>query len=224
MVVIGSSDNRTVSGQINSMEMATVIFLFIIGLCSFKESFGLMIQNGISRRTLFTGRLLTTLTIALLMATFDKVFLVLLKFYALTKSETLYCSSLYEQLYYKGFISGMGSFSMHVSIFLFDFFIYIFIMSIGYFITLLFYRLNKAGQIAVGVGVPVSLCIALPLYDSVVANGKIFLALGKFFDFAFGLSAHKPNNANITSVLGFIIISCISWMLIRRVPAKEQRD
>jgi hypothetical protein len=223
-MVIIASDSSTVSGQIGSMEMATVIFLFILGLCSFKEPFGLMIQNGISRRTMFAARLLTTLTIAILMAIIDKVLLVLFKFYATTNSDKVYCSSLYEQLYSNGFTSGMGSFSLHVSIFVFDFLLYLFIMSIGYFITLLFYCLNKAGQIAVGAGVPVSLWIVLPLYDSAVTNGKIFHAIGKFFDFAFGLSAHQPSNANITSVLGFILMSGISWLLIRRVPVKEQRD
>lgn len=53
------------SGQFSGMELSTAIFLFIAGLCSFKEAFGMLIQNGVSRKSIFIGRILTAMTIPL---------------------------------------------------------------------------------------------------------------------------------------------------------------
>ena len=43
--------------RIGGFEMAAVIFLFIVGLNSFRETFRMMIQSGVSRRSMFKGSL-----------------------------------------------------------------------------------------------------------------------------------------------------------------------
>jgi len=216
-----ASTNTSSSSRLGSMETFAVIFVFILGLCSFKEIFGLMVQNGISRKTLFLGRLLTTFTIAFGMATIDKIILLIFKFLVKRSMGNLYFTSIYEQLYI-GNKPGMGNLSLHANAFLFSFFLYLLFLTIGYFTTLLFYRLNKIGKIAVGVGVPVALFIIFPIIDPSFANGNISKAISEFFDFAFGYSSRQPINAFITCVLGFTLFSGLSWLLLRRVSLKEQ--
>ncbi len=56
----------------------------------------------------------------------------------------------------------------------------------GYFITVLYYRLNKGGKIAVSVGVPAVVFVALPLVGAFVLNNTINEG---FKSFSFLLSA-----------------------------------
>lgn len=52
-VVVSYNNGTPVSGQFSGFEMSSIIFLFITGLCYFKDTFGMLLQNGISRKTLF---------------------------------------------------------------------------------------------------------------------------------------------------------------------------
>lgn len=219
-VTISTDDGSIVSGQFGGMEMATVIFVFIAGLNSFKENFAMLLQHGISRKTLFVGRILTALSVALVMATIDQVLLLCFRALTMISSDFLSCSSLYEQIYL-GEVTGMGSLTNHIASYLFNIFLYLGFMAAGYLITLVFYRLNKAGKVAVGAGVPVSVFIVLPIFDYSVTGGKISAAIFKFIDFAFGISTHQPVNAMITCTIAFILFSGLSWLLVRRVDVKE---
>ena len=56
-----------------------MVFLFIAGLNSFKENFGMLLQNGVSRRTMFTGRLLTMVSLCVGMTLMDRALLLLFR-------------------------------------------------------------------------------------------------------------------------------------------------
>ena len=55
-------------GTTNGLEISAFIFLFVIGLNTFKENFGMFLQNGVSRKTIFAGKLLSTCVVSAIMA------------------------------------------------------------------------------------------------------------------------------------------------------------
>lgn len=224
-ISISMSEGTNVSGQFafGGMEFATVIFIFITGLCSFKEVFGMLLQNGISRKSMFVGRVLTSLSIAFGMSVLDMILLLVFKAVPPIVGDNLIVSSLYEQLYLES-AQGLGDFKLYITNFFFCFFLYLSFTALGYLITTLYYRMNKAGKIAVSVSVPVGFFIVLPMTDSYVTGGRISDAMARFADFAFGLSSKQPVNGMITSILAFALFSALSWLLIRRAAVKEQHE
>jgi len=211
MSVNFSSEGSMLSG----METATAIFLFILGLCTFKEPFFMLLQNGVSRKTIFKSQLFVTITITFIMAVIDKIFFIVDKsFSSLSNSGYIYLS-LYEQIYNMG-LPFANTFSLHVKMFIFYFLMYLAIFAIGYLITLIFYRLNKYGRIAVGAGVPVGLFIILPIMDNFLFDSRISHAIGSFFDFALGITSHNPYAAMISFTVAFVILSLLSWLLLRK--------
>lgn len=207
-------------GNFNGIELATAIFLFIIGMCSFKESFGMMMQNGISRRTIFISRTLTILSVASVLAFIDQILsLIFGTISKLSNVSVLNYKSIFEMLYVKN-AADIGIFQKSILSYLFAFLLYLSIVATGYVISLMFYRMNKAGKIIVGVGAPNLLFGILPLLDTVLTGGRIYAVLGKFLYFSLGITDHQPINALITFSLAFLLFSGIGWLLIRRAQVR----
>ena len=81
------------------IELSTVIFLFVIGLNSFKETFLMLLQNGISRRTMFLGRMMTAVTLSFGMMAIDRIFLSIIKS---GDKEAFRVNGLYEEFFSHG--------------------------------------------------------------------------------------------------------------------------
>lgn len=213
------SGSPYVSGQFNGIEAATAIFLFIMGLCSFKEAFGMMMQNGISRKTIFIGKIITSLTAALAMAFIDQLLTFVFKAFSGFTHNALNYQSLYEQLYVSN-ATDRDSISLALSNIVFAFLLYLGITTFGYLITLAFYRMNKAGKIIVGVGVPVGLFTVLPIIDYSLTGGRISTAINNFIIFAFGTATGQPLNAFITCILVFLLFNFFIWLMLRRASVR----
>ncbi|HEX3021381.1 MAG TPA: hypothetical protein VHQ24_07630 [Lachnospiraceae bacterium] len=218
-VSIAREDGTNVSGQIGGFEMSTVIFLFVTALCSFKESFGMLLQNGVSRKTLFTSRIAVTITIAAIMALIDKVILAIFSIFT-NLVDNIDSSSIFEQLYMKK-ASEMNELQLNIESFIFGFLLYVCVMAGGYFITILFYRLGKTGKVIIGAGVPFTVFMLLPILDTAIFDGRITKAIGKLIDFALGFSNNSPTNAFITFLLGSVVVSAVSWLLMRKAVVKN---
>lgn len=220
MMFVGTVTVSTSSGDsiVGGMDAATPIFLFIAGLCTFKEPFYMLLQNGISRKSIFLSRLLVVLTISCAMAAVDKIVLLTGKAISLLNGS-FRCVSLYEEIYILQPFHG-SPVLLHLHIFLFDFLMYFMFAAVGYLISLLFYRLNKAGKIAVGAGVPVMLFIVLPIVDAVYFNLKITYTYGRFMDTVLGISSVNPYAAMLTFAVSSVIFGAFTWLLLRRAPVK----
>lgn len=196
---------------------ASVIFIFILGLCSFREPFLMLIQNGITRKSAFQSWVLTALTIALAMAVVDKILLLTGKAVG-SVTDNLQCLSTIEQMYV---MTSAGGVLRHIIVFVYDFFMYAAAASAGYLITVLFYRMNKFGKVAIGAGVPVFLIFVFPILDYALFKSSVIIAIRKFMDFAFGITAQNPYIAMVTLAVSFVIFSLLSWLLIRRAEVKR---
>lgn len=215
-----TSYGEVFNGQFNGLEFATMIYIFIAGCNSFKEEFGMLMQNGVSRKSLFTGRLLTSLSIAFGMAVIDKMIYFIWKAIIALSNDKLSFSSFFEMLYYDGHTRA-DSINVQILSFIFNMFIYLFVTAVGYIITIIYYRLGKNGKVALSVSIPVGLFVILPSFDYSVTNGRIIGGIFHALDSAFGVSAQKPVYGIITCILGSILLSALSWLLIRRAYVKE---
>ncbi len=206
--------------RISGMEFATVIFLFVAGLNSFKEFFRLFMQNGLSRRTMFVSRMITILSVCTFMAIIDKIILLVGKMIGAYQNKFTY-AGLFEMIY--GIRAGrVSDLHMQADGFFFNLFIYLAAMAFGYFITVAYYRMNKPVKIAVSIGIPMSLLYGLPILDSTVTHGAISSAIGSAVSFAFGFR----NNANpyfgmVTLLMVFVVFGALTWLMIKRAVVRD---
>jgi hypothetical protein len=105
--------------------------------------------------------------------------------------------------------------------FLWLFVAYCWIMMAGFFITSLYYRMNKGAKIAVSVGVPVLLFYVLPILDFYLLKNALSKALLNFVSFAWGLSNGCNPFIGVASMLVLGAVSAaLAWSLVRRVNVK----
>lgn len=210
--VVGTQMGSNAAG----FDTATGVFLFVVGLCSFKENFYLLTQSGTSRKSLVLGQFGSALVLAGALAVIDKLLYLLMdavgwllgSFGAVTMYEMEYpLQTLFD----------------HLPHLLFTFTSYLACISVGYLVTVLYYRMPAGAKVAVSVGVPVLLFIVLPIVDSTLTNGVIFGTMAKVVAFAMGLSGGIPGNPWM-AILSFVVLSAafggISWLMIRRAAVK----
>ena len=161
---------------INGMESASMIFVFVLGLNSFKSEFGLFTQSGISRNTPWVNFLVCALLVSVVMALLYSLFPVLFG-HSLGFSSTfngMYRTFQKETFTFVGLVWNIMS---HFSL-----------MCVGFFITTLYYRMNKALKVIVSVGVPALFFVVLPVVEVFVPSFNLFTSLIKFYTWAMGLS------------------------------------
>ena len=184
--IMPADDSAAVKGRFGGMEIATIIFLFIAGMNSFRDAFRLFMQNSISRKTLFAGRLVCVSIVSSAMALIDTAVNLTGNMVLSSVSSAFIYQSLFTIIYGTGYNVQTANPQLAAGSLLFAVAFYLAASMFGYFITVLYYRLNKGGKIAVSVGVPAVVFVALPLVDAFVLNNTI----NEFFkSFSFLLSA-----------------------------------
>ena len=218
------------------MESATAIFAFVVGLNAFKAPFRLFLQNGLSRKTLYTGFIAGVLLLAAAMTILDQAFGWFRGiFVPYTSSYMERFGSLYKnggEL--RGFFDGL----------LWSFLSYASAAMTGLMIGSLFYRMNKALKLVVSIGVPALFIIIIPLIDSLFTHGAITAFLINVVAFAFGYGVTMrpstglfgllfqfadfekgipvfPYRAILFSVISIAVTGVFSFFLIRRATVKE---
>lgn len=201
------------------IEMSTVIFLFVVGLNSFKETFLMLLQNGISRKTMFFGKLSAAAILCTVMMVIDRV-LVSIIIGIIGENKSFRISGLYEEFFYKR-MKELDFLQRNLEGILFTLCFYILAFSFGYFITTAYYRMNKAAKIAVSVGLPVSIFFVLPVVDSTITNGRISRFIAYMFGTVLGLKRDQPYNFMISGMIAAGLFLGLSWLLIRRAVDKK---
>lgn len=182
---------------------AALIFLFVSGLNCFTINFKFLQANNISRKSFYYANLITLILVSGFMAFIDNTMTVVLR-------NILPYSSLFEQIFNRNdfFADFMWSFSL-----------FVFAVSTGWFITMLYYKCNNLMKTVISV-LPVLLIILLAMLNNLV-NGVIGAAIIKFLAVALGFTSNNPYMA----VLSFFIASAIAfglcYLLIRRITIKD---
>ena len=203
----------------NGVTAVTTVFAFIASLCSFKDSFLMNLQHGVSRRSQFIARLGVMGTICAIMALADEVYTLIVVVLQAIFPDNFLAASLYEMFFCSH--PGAGSFAVHFNItiilfsVIFSFFILLATCSFGYLITVLNYRLNKIGKIIFWVGVPV-LFSALISYCTAHPYGKVSL----FFEGLFLQCFRSFPWLLLVCTLITAVCSALTWLLMRRAAVK----
>jgi len=218
--ISGNIISSTTESGFGGMEICSIIFLFVCGLNSFKEFFRMLMQNGISRRTLFLGRIMTILSVCAGMAVIDKIILLIGKLIA-SHSSRIGFTGLFDMIYAVRMdqVSGL---QMQVDGFIFNMCLYLAAMTIGYFITIAFYRMSKIAKITVAVGVPMILLNVVPILDAMLLNGVIMKTLINTVSFAFGFKNGGNPYFGVVSLLLIAVVFCaLSWLTMRKAVVRD---
>ena len=211
--IIATSGGNTRS-SFNGMELSTAIFIFVLGLNSFKEKLFMLMQNGVTRKNFFLSSLSSFVILCLSMSVIDRVIALVAKI-AVSFSDRVSYESLFEVLYSEK-ASDMSVLLLNLEEIPFLLCLYLATIAVGFFITISYYRMNKVLKIAISVGTPVGLFVVLPIFDHIV-HGRISNFLIRGIDYAMGGSTQNPFRAMVTFFLVFVVFSGLSWLLTRKV-------
>lgn len=210
-VMITNSDGT--DGSFSGGETTTIIFIFVVGLCSFKQYFLFFTANGVSRKAQFYGFLVSSLAGCTIMAIIDILYAnILPRFFD------------YESVFYQ--IYGTWSDEaakplLILTTFIWSVALYLCSILAGYLITLLYYRMTKVLKIIVSVGVPVLFTTILPVIDSIYTHGRIFGWLADTMLLLGGLkNGINPYIAVVSLLAGSAVIAALSYLLARRAVVK----
>ncbi len=203
-----------VKGTSGGGEMATVIFIFIVGLNSFKQNFLFLSVNNIPRKRQFQGFVLTALAVSGIMAAVDTT-------YASILSEFVNYSSAFMQIY-GNWITQTAKPVIIVTSFIWSTALYTAAIIGGYLITCLYYRMIKLLKIIVSIGVPVLLFMVLPAVDATLLNGRISKWLNEVLLVLGGFSnGINPYIAVLSLSVGAAVAAGLSFLLVRKAVVRE---
>ncbi len=183
-------------GFFTGIELAGMLFMFIVGLMGFKDEFKMLQQNGKTRNQVFVAALFSFLVFSVLFTFMNYLTVEALKIY------TNYSTGDYGLLFYL-----YRSFILYCCFGLF-----------GYGLSALYYRLGKGGKILLSVSIPILLSFVLPRADDALLRGKLHTWFVQIIDFTQNEIAAVPFIS--LSLFALIVASVISWLVIRRTPVK----
>lgn len=214
MIILGVMLAAVVPGtpaNFSGFEFSAFVFLFVVGIVTFKDPFFMMIQNGVTRKTLFTGELAAMGTIAIIATLYNKILLVI---FSLFTTGIASMDTVYNELFYQG--ENTNTLSMFIGSIFLEICISLLAIMGGYMIRIIFYRLNRFGKILVGAGLPILFFFAIPILDYTLLNGAITKTFSAFLYIIF----ESTVRTFATLLIAFALCSCISYLLMRRATIK----
>ena len=196
---------------VGGMEMASMIFIFVVGLNSYKSVFFMMSANGISRKTMFVSFLAMLGVVAAGMALVDTL-------YGIGMKMAGNYQTMFEQLYNLETSAPAwipGGFEWRLCS-------YLVAGMAGYLITILYYRMNKAVKLLVSIGVPVLVLFVWPAADLAWFNGATLKAVGWLIGWASGLSSGNPYIGVISNIVLTALLGALCYVALRRAPIRTK--
>lgn len=194
----------------------SAIFLFICGLCSLHDNLPMHLQNGVSRKTMYTAWLVVTVIVSAAMAAADTVLATLIDLLNLPiwRGSSNMFLSLFD-------LEGMGFGATFVNTlfsFPFSFVLLALLMTLGYFLVVFFYRLPVKLRIVVGA------CAGFLLFFGVPGLQLVNDALGYPFSY---IAEHylwpledpivaSPLLTMGTWAVAAVALAAVTWLILRR--------
>lgn len=202
--------------QSNGIEMATAIFIFIMALNSFKSSFYFSQGNNVSRNSFIFGTIKSGVIISAALALID---IIINRIYNLF----IICPTNFDMIYRNSSYGVNSSWQVilnhsvvnSLETYLWNLAVYIFLFMLGLLITIVYFRLNKLGQVVVSI-IPVLLIV-------IISNFYIYIPT-EVWDFirnAFGANTKNPYMAILTFIILSILAITIQYLLIKKAVADK---
>lgn len=218
LIVINSRGaNATSSG----IEFSSMVFVFILGLNSFKNSFYFSQANNISRKVFFKGATLTMLSVCMVMSIID---LIIGRVY----NNFIASPTIFDMFF--GNLRGLDMWSENgirvwvqqndistlLGTTIFQFALYSLFFVTGMFITLIYYRSNNPLKILISI-IPVVFIILLNTIKTRIPN-FLWRGMAEFVSLAFLKNSYIA--ALSFGIIGTMFIG-FTYLLTRRVTVKE---
>lgn len=227
LIVLMSVALGAVAGAGSNLEMSGIsamsaLFLFVCGLCSLHDNLPMLLQNGVSRKTMFLARLVVTGITAAFCAIVDHVLSMVINLLA-RPFFSGYTVSLFEQEYGSIYPS-MGAVPMTLFSLLFSFLLLLLASCLGYFIIVFFYRLSKPMRIVVGVCAAFLLTFGLPgakMLDSVFLGEQLRAFSQQYVEPVADAITASPLLTMGCWALTAVALSAVTWLLLRRTTVRR---
>lgn len=207
-------------GSVSGLELASFIFLFVGGLNMFREAFRFSMQNGVSRKSIWTGTVLTFLTVGGVMALIDTVIRMALLNLSVPWSNVK-MQGFYDLMYPQRSLNN-GMIQNALEGFLLNFCMYAAALAVGYFITVGYYHMNKIAKIIVSIGVPAFIMILLPILIGIFSKSDPSYEYYHATRVALGGSNYdNPYFAMGSGLLISAVFLGLTYLMVRRAPIKD---
>ena len=198
------------------------LFLFICGLCSFHDNLPMHLQNGVSRKTMYTAWLVVTVIVSASMALLDALLATLIDF---TPLWSVWQGGNDVHLFISCFglkplaRAGFGEAAILVLFsWLFSFVLLALAMTLGYFLVVFFYHLPVKLRIVVGA------CAGFLLFFGVPGLQLVNDALGYPFSYIAEHYLWPLEDAIVASPLltmgtwavAAVALAAVTWLILRR--------
>ena len=208
----------------SGMEGLTILVCFVAGIVLFKGAFRFFTSCGVSRRRLFCGLTAAIAVTAAAVSLLDMI------------NVTVFSNFIEYRTCYWSMVSGgspfvtflvpisFGSGKPLLQLLSFSFFLKNWLWCLladfalamlGFFIAVLYYRMNKPVKILVSVGVPAVCFLLLPMLNTSVAHGQIawFIAAVSVRWSAWGLNPVLDLSTRLAAIA---VLGGFTWLLFRK--------
>lgn len=212
ITTLNFSKNASENISFGGLDFASIIFMFVAGLGSFKQNFRFMQANSITRKNFLIGYIISIFPVAAIMSALD---------ITLNRISNIFIinNSLFAQTYLRP-DSFEKTYPNIIENFIWSFAALSLFAIIGYCIALIYYRSNKIMKIVISI-LPFILINILG-YLNGKTDGMISYVISNFFSLIWGFkNNYNPFIAVLSMGIGFMIIAFISFLLIRKAPVKE---
>ncbi|MGG7214280.1 hypothetical protein ACQPUY_11765 [Clostridium nigeriense] len=218
LLVLSSSSNGSASSS--GLEISSAIFIFVAGLNLFKENFYFMKSNNVSRKDFLYGTAASMIPVALFMSIID---IIINRIYNIFMRNP----TIYDMVY-----ANIGSGEWYSSInwvqnnsigtlfnsFMFQASVCLFAISLGFLITIIYYKCNSFMKVVVSIS-PVVVSILTNIIGTIYPN--LMININKFINSIFGFNTQNVYSAILTFVILFVIFIGISRLLTRKAIIKQ---
>lgn len=193
------------------------LFLFICGLCSFHDNLPMHLQNGVSRKTMYTAWLVVTVIVSAAMAAADTVLATLIDLLNLPiwRGSSNMFLSLFD-------LEGMGFGATFVNTlfsFPFSFVLLALLMTLGYFLVVFFYRLPVKLRIVVGACAGFLLFFGVPgvkIIDTNLLGEGLRAFFRQYLEPVLEFLRENPFALMGTWAVAAVVLAAVTWLILRR--------
>ena len=196
----------------------STVFLFICGLCSFHDNLPMHLQNGVSRKTMYTAWLAVTGIVSAAMAAADTVVAVLIALLDLPiwgyASANLFLTlfNLDSLAFGQTLVNTLFSIP-------FSFVLLALAMTLGYFIVVFFYRLPVKLRIVVGACAGFLLFFGLPgakILDTNLLGEGLRAFFRQYLEPVLEFLRENPFALMGTWAVAAVVLAAVTWLILRR--------
>lgn len=200
-------------------DFAGLILLFILGYATTFEVFPFHLQNSVSRRSYFIGRILSMLVVsAITTIIYSCVLKIFFENIFVSWNMSFKTESFLHLLYFETDIPTVTS-TIWSNVILFI--LSLFVTMLGVLFSGIFYRAEMVTKIIIAAGIMLFFLIILPLANIIFFAGTLYSIMFEFMGNVLGIFEHAVWKGCLSFGVLFIVTTLLSWLVYRRMPMKR---